>query len=68
MLVSCHREVDLLGLQPYGFDVGASECGIVMKSLDYVVEGTRVGGQLHVLTFFCFSLSAIALLDFLQYL
>ena len=32
-------------LQPYGFDVGASDIGMVLKGLDYGVEGMRVGGQ-----------------------
>lgn len=32
-------------MQPYGFDVGASESGIVLKGLDYGVQGMRVGGQ-----------------------
>ncbi|GAQ86112.1 FKBP-type peptidyl-prolyl cis-trans isomerase family protein [Klebsormidium nitens] len=33
------------GGTPYGFDVGASETGLVLKGLDYGVEGMRVGGQ-----------------------
>lgn len=32
-------------LQPYGFDVGQSEKGNVLKGLDLGVEGMRVGGQ-----------------------
>jgi FKBP-type peptidyl-prolyl cis-trans isomerase len=32
-------------LQPYGFDVGQSERGNVLKGLDLGVEGMRVGGQ-----------------------
>jgi len=32
-------------LQPYGFDVGQSERGTVLKGLDLGVEGMRVGGQ-----------------------
>jgi len=32
-------------LQPYGFDVGQSERGAVLKGLDLGVEGMRVGGQ-----------------------
>ena len=35
----------LENLQPYGFDVGASKIGMVLKGLDYGVEGMRVGGQ-----------------------
>ena len=35
----------LENLQPYGFDVGASDIGMVLKGLDYGVEGMRVGGQ-----------------------
>lgn len=31
--------------QPYGFDVGQSERGSVLKGLDLGVEGMRVGGQ-----------------------
>ncbi|KAL2933291.1 Peptidyl-prolyl cis-trans isomerase FKBP16-4 chloroplastic [Bienertia sinuspersici] len=30
---------------PYGFDVGQSERGTVLKGLDKGVEGMRVGGQ-----------------------
>lgn len=38
--------VDLLELlQPYGFDVGQSERGTVLKGLDLGVQGMRVGGQ-----------------------
>lgn len=33
------------GGTPYGFDVGASESKLVLKGLDYGVEGMRVGGQ-----------------------
>ncbi|KAH7844736.1 hypothetical protein Vadar_031164 [Vaccinium darrowii] len=32
-------------LKPYGFDVGQSEKGNVLKGLDLGVEGMRVGGQ-----------------------
>lgn len=32
-------------LQPYGFDVGESERGNVLKGLDLGVEGMRIGGQ-----------------------
>jgi len=32
-------------LQPYGFDVGQSERGSVLKGLDLGVEGMKVGGQ-----------------------
>ena len=32
-------------LQPYGFDIGQSEKGNVLKGLDLGVEGMRVGGQ-----------------------
>lgn len=41
----------LLIMQPYGFDIGASAYGIVLKGLDYGVEGMRVGGQVPKLTF-----------------
>ena len=37
-------------MQPYGFDIGASEYGIVLKGLDYGVEGMRVGGQVLIST------------------
>lgn len=32
-------------MQPYGFDVGNSERGNVLKGLDLGVEGMRIGGQ-----------------------
>lgn len=32
-------------VQPYGFDIGQSERGNVLKGLDLGVEGMRVGGQ-----------------------
>ena len=32
-------------MQPYGFDVGQSERGTVLKGLDLGVLGMRVGGQ-----------------------
>jgi hypothetical protein len=32
-------------VQPYGFDVGNSERGNVLKGLDLGVEGMKVGGQ-----------------------
>lgn len=35
----------LESMQPYGFDVGQSERGTVLKGLDLGVEGMRVGGQ-----------------------
>ncbi|KAG8372652.1 hypothetical protein BUALT_Bualt12G0088900 [Buddleja alternifolia] len=34
------------GGTPYGFDVGLSERGTVLKGLDLGVQGMRVGGQL----------------------
>lgn len=38
--------VEMLRLpQPYGFDVGQSERGSVLKGLDLGVQGMRVGGQ-----------------------
>ena len=36
-------------LQPYGFDVGQSEKGTVLKGLDLGVQGMRVGGQVRKL-------------------
>ncbi|RAL38964.1 hypothetical protein DM860_014790 [Cuscuta australis] len=33
------------GGTPYGFDVGQSEQGVVLKGLDLDVQGMRVGGQ-----------------------
>jgi hypothetical protein len=35
-------------MQPYGFDIGSSEYGIVLKGLDFGVEGMRVGGQVPI--------------------
>lgn len=32
-------------MQPYGFDVGQSENGTVLKGLDLGVQGMRIGGQ-----------------------
>lgn len=40
-------------MQPYGFDIGASESGIVLKGLDYGVEGMRVGGQVLLWSLSC---------------
>lgn len=37
-------------LQPYGFDVGQSERGAVLKGLDLGVEGMRVGGQVRTIS------------------
>lgn len=42
MLLCCN-------LQPYGFDVGQSERGNVLKGLDLGVQGMRVGGQVNLL-------------------
>lgn len=39
----------LLHLQPYGFDVGQSERGTVLKGLDLGVQGMKVGGQVRPL-------------------
>lgn len=41
-------------LQPYGFDVGQSERGTVLKGLDLGVQGMRVGGQVRPVS--CISL------------
>ena len=38
-------------LQPYGFDVGQSERGTVLKGLDLGVQGMRVGGQVRMRSF-----------------
>ncbi|KAK2655012.1 hypothetical protein Ddye_008064 [Dipteronia dyeriana] len=38
------------GGTPYGFDVGQSERGAVLKGLDLGVEGMRVGGQVRPLS------------------
>lgn len=44
-------DVNLLScVQPYGFDVGQSERGTVLKGLDLGVEGMRVGGQVIVIS------------------
>lgn len=38
--------IDILELlQPYGFDVGESERGNVLRGLDLGVQGMKVGGQ-----------------------
>lgn len=37
------------GGTPYGFDLGSSDIGYVLKGLDLAVEGMRVGGQRQVI-------------------
>uniref|UniRef100_A0A7N2M6X8 peptidylprolyl isomerase n=1 Tax=Quercus lobata TaxID=97700 RepID=A0A7N2M6X8_QUELO len=36
---------NVLNFQPYGFDVGESERGNVLRGLDLGVQGMKVGGQ-----------------------
>ncbi|KAI5072303.1 hypothetical protein GOP47_0012409 [Adiantum capillus-veneris] len=43
--MTSRQGLGVTGGTPYGFDVGASEQGIVLKGLDYGVQGMRVGGQ-----------------------
>ncbi|KAH6554889.1 hypothetical protein KP509_1Z299500 [Ceratopteris richardii] len=43
--MTSRQGLGVTGGTPYGFDVGASEQGLVLKGLDYGVEGMRVGGQ-----------------------
>ncbi|KAG0625170.1 hypothetical protein M758_2G033100 [Ceratodon purpureus] len=43
--MTSRQGMGVTGGTPYGFDIGASEYGIVLKGLDYGVEGMRVGGQ-----------------------
>ncbi len=45
MLPTLSHSANVVVMQPYGFDVGASDYGIVLKGLDYGVAGMRVGGQ-----------------------
>lgn len=54
LTIPCHMYVFLISysfymyawmLQPYGFDVGQSERGSVLKGLDLGVKGMKVGGQ-----------------------
>lgn len=43
--MTSRQGMGVTGGTPYGFDIGASAYGIVLKGLDYGVEGMRVGGQ-----------------------
>jgi FKBP-type peptidyl-prolyl cis-trans isomerase 2 len=43
--MTSRQGMGVTGGTPYGFDVGASDYGIVLKGLDYGVAGMRVGGQ-----------------------
>jgi hypothetical protein len=45
VLPTLSHSANVVVMQPYGFDVGASDYGIVLKGLDYGVAGMRVGGQ-----------------------
>lgn len=47
-LISCTCNIHAWMLQPYGFDVGQSERGSVLKGLDLGVKGMRVGGQVRL--------------------
>ncbi|KAJ7542425.1 hypothetical protein O6H91_10G110700 [Diphasiastrum complanatum] len=43
--MTSRQGLGVTGGTPYGFDVGASERGMVLKGLDLGVTGMRVGGQ-----------------------
>ncbi|KAL8526209.1 hypothetical protein ACS0TY_015432 [Phlomoides rotata] len=43
--MTSRQGLGVVGGTPYGFDVGQSERGAVLKGLDLGVEGMRVGGQ-----------------------
>ncbi|EPS58256.1 hypothetical protein M569_16558, partial [Genlisea aurea] len=43
--MTSRQGIGVTGGTPYGFDVGQSERGRVLKGLDLGVEGMRVGGQ-----------------------
>lgn len=43
--MTSRQGMGITGGTPYGFDVGASERGAVLKGLDLGVQGMRVGGQ-----------------------
>lgn len=43
--MTSRQGLGVTGGTPYGFDVGSSEQRIVLKGLDYGVQGMRVGGQ-----------------------
>lgn len=43
--MTSRQGLGVTGGTPYGFDVGASEKGVVLKGLDLGVQGMRVGGQ-----------------------
>uniref|UniRef100_A0A0C9RNQ2 peptidylprolyl isomerase n=1 Tax=Wollemia nobilis TaxID=56998 RepID=A0A0C9RNQ2_9CONI len=43
--MTSRQGMGVTGGTPYGFDVGASERGTVLKGLDFGVQGMKVGGQ-----------------------
>lgn len=43
--MTSRQGLGVTGGTPYGFDIGASEYGYVLKGLDLGVEGMRVGGE-----------------------
>ncbi|RDX82039.1 Peptidyl-prolyl cis-trans isomerase FKBP16-4, chloroplastic [Mucuna pruriens] len=43
--MTSRQGMGVVGGSPYGFDVGQSERGTVLKGLDLGVQGMRVGGQ-----------------------
>ncbi|CAM6081842.1 unnamed protein product [Calypogeia fissa] len=43
--MTSRQGMGVTGGTPYGFDVGASDLGMVLKGLDLGVQGMRVGGQ-----------------------
>ncbi|RWR92265.1 peptidyl-prolyl cis-trans isomerase FKBP16-4, chloroplastic isoform X2 [Cinnamomum micranthum f. kanehirae] len=46
--MTSRQGIGVTGGTPYGFDVGQSEKGNVLKGLDLGVQGMRVGGQLDI--------------------
>lgn len=43
--MTSRQGLGVTGGTPYGFDIGASSSGIVLKGLDLGVQGMRVGGE-----------------------
>ncbi|KAJ6801048.1 peptidyl-prolyl cis-trans isomerase FKBP16-4, chloroplastic-like isoform X1 [Iris pallida] len=51
--MTSRQGIGVTGGSPYGFDVGQSEKGSVLKGLDLGVQGMRVGGQVGVDLIIC---------------
>lgn len=47
-------------MKPYGFDVGQSERGTVLKGLDIGVQGMRVGGQVRLISIIVYAFHGFA--------